>query len=237
MGCDEVDDDLTAFINFVLYDDSNDEGQWDDDIELILSDIDSFLYHWMGCDEADDDLIVFINSVLYNCFNDEGQWDDDIEVIKVEWGVVQLEDLEESDVKAAVQPAIGVVEVEDLEETDVGAAVQPDLAIGVVQLEDLEVIECNFRDYDFGYDSDIILVILCLTKYNIPIISIDLVSYSAIATMTNKRSTEASKTAISTLLGSTAVPAPTVIFATTNNPTQGYLFPSNGNLISLNTSS
>ena len=69
-----------------------------------------------------------------------------------------------------------MVELEDLEEADVGAAVQPDLAIEVVELEDLEVIERNFRDYD----CDIILVILCLTKYNIPIISIDLVSYSGL---------------------------------------------------------
>ncbi|KAK3212485.1 hypothetical protein Dsin_017191 [Dipteronia sinensis] len=55
--------------------------------------------------------------------------------------------------------------------------------------------------------------------------------------MTDEQSTEAYKTAISTPLGSMAVPAPTVISITINNPTQGYLFPSNGNLISLNASS
>ncbi|KAK1564533.1 hypothetical protein Q3G72_005228 [Acer saccharum] len=104
-------DDLTDFLNSVLYDDSNDKGQWDDDIEVMDWDLKIMLSLPEEVLQADmeeiamhlEDLLIYIN---------------DDQFIEVEWGMVQLEDLEEEDVEAAVQPTIGVVQLDNLEGCD-----------------------------------------------------------------------------------------------------------------------
>ncbi|KAK0586686.1 hypothetical protein LWI29_010762 [Acer saccharum] len=111
LGCDEAGDDLTDFINSVLYDDSNDKGQWDDDIEVMDWDLKIMLSLPEEVLQADMEEIAMHHEDLLIYVNDD-------QFIEVEWGMVQLEDLEEEDVEAAIQPTIGVVQLDNLKGCD-----------------------------------------------------------------------------------------------------------------------